>query len=311
MIRKLVQKQIIPHENSFRQELNKIILSLDLPKYPNWRGNKQFTTAQRLSVVILYIRSGKSLRDFCEEFKESQWIRWLELKYEIKKSSLNNWLKSFDLNFIKEILDKTNEGDKPKIVGIDGTGIDTQFKSSYYEKRLKDFGRKPKSNWHKLDIIADMQGKKKILDFSFLMKQQHDAKVAKRLFKRFKFNGVDIVADKGYYSFDLFDLMKSKNNNLIVPPKNYGNKCLHNRSIRRQFHNTYSENKDKYALRNNVEGVFSAIKRTILSKIVSRKASTKKREMAFKIVLYNMKKNIFLVLNFQFKMYYFLLKNDQ
>ena len=152
MIRQLVQKQIIPHENSFRQELNNIILSLDLPKYPNWRGNKQFRTSQRLSVVILYIRSGKSLRDFCEEFKESQWIRWLELKYEIKKSSLNNWLKSFDLKFIKAILDKTNLGDKPKIVGIDGTGIDTQFKSSYYEKRLKDFGRKPNSNWHKLPM---------------------------------------------------------------------------------------------------------------------------------------------------------------
>lgn len=301
MERKLVQKQIIPHKNSFRQELNNIILSLDLPKYSNWRGNKQFTDAQKLSVVILYIRSGKSLRDFCEEFKESQWINWLELKYEIKKSSLNNWLKSFDLNFIKEILDQTNKGEKPKVLGIDGTGIDTQFKSSYYQKRLNDFGQKQKSNYHKLDIIADMEGKKKILDFSFLMKQQHDAKVARRLFKRFKFQDIDIVADKGYYSFGLFNLMKLKNNNLIVPPKNYGKKCLHNHSLRRNFHKTYYENEKLYALRNNVEGVFSSLKRTILTKIVSKNSFSKKREMAFKIVLYNMKKNIFWIFNFQLK----------
>jgi len=38
---------------------------------------------------------------------------------------------------------------------------------------------------------------------------------------------IDIVADKGYYSFGLFSLMKSKNNNLIVPPKNYGKKSVH------------------------------------------------------------------------------------
>jgi len=301
MERKLVQKQIIPHKNSFRQELNSIILSLDLPQYSNNTGNKKFTDSQKLSVVIIYIRSGKSLRDFCEEFKESQWIRWLELKYEIKKSSLNNWLKQFDLNFIKEILNQTNKGEKPKIVGIDGTGIDTQFKSTYYKKRLNDFGQKEKSNYHKLDIIADMEGNKKILDFSFLMKQQHDAKVAKRLFKRFKFKDIDIVADKGYYSFELFSLMKSKNNNLIVPPKNYGKKCSHNRRIRKNFHKTYYENEEKYSLRNNVEGVFSAFKRTVLCKISSKNYSSKKRELAFKIILYNMKKNISKIFNFQLK----------
>ncbi|MCA9487077.1 MAG: hypothetical protein KC548_05470, partial [Nanoarchaeota archaeon] len=69
MIRQLVLKEIIPKKpRTFRDELNEIILSLDLPKYPNKKGNKQFTTAQRVSVVILYIRSQKSLRDFCEYF---------------------------------------------------------------------------------------------------------------------------------------------------------------------------------------------------------------------------------------------------
>lgn len=309
MIRKLVQKQLIPHENSFRQELNKIILSLNLPKYPNHRGNKQFTTAQRLSVVILYFRSNKSLRDFCEELKETKWLNWLELKYDIKKSTLNDWVKLFDLNFLKIILDKTNSGEKPELVGIDGTGIDTHFKSRYYEKRLKEFGRKPKSNYHKLDIIADMNGKMKIYDFSFLMKQRHDIYVAWKLFKRFRFKNVVIVADKGYFDYGLFKLMKFKNNYLLFPPKNFGGKCRHNNTLRKIIKENYHKFIDIYHKRSNVEGVFSVLKRTVLRKIVSKNYSTKKREMAFKIILYNMNKNISFILIFQFRILINYLKN--
>lgn len=303
MERQLVLKDITYiKKKDFKEELFETLLSLNLPEFPNKHGNKQFTTFQRLGLVILYFRSKLPLREFCDYINnESLWKRDFHLKYEIKKSTLNDWVKSFDLNFIKEILDQTNKGDKPKIIGIDGTGIDTKFKSSYYQKRLNDFGQKPKSNYHKLDIIADMEGKKKILDFSFFMKQQHDAKVAKRLFKRLKYVDVDIVADKGYYSFGLFSLMKLNNNNLIVPPKNYGKKCLHNRLIRKKFNQIYYENEVKYRLRNNVEGVFSTLKRTVLTKIVSKNSFTKKREMAFKIVLYNMKKNISRIFNFQLK----------
>jgi len=300
MIRKLVQKQLIPHENSFRQELNSIILSQNLPKYPNWRGNKQFTTAQRLSAVVLYFRSQKSLVIFCKEFEESQWPKWLEFKYPLRKSTLNDWVKSFDLDFIKKLLDQTNSGEKPELVGIDGTGIDTHFKSRYYEKRLKDFGRKPKSNYHKLDIIADMNGKKKIFDFSFLMKQQHDIPVAWRLLKRFKFKNVVIVADKGYFDFGLINLVEIQNNNLIFPPKNFGGKCKHNNILHKKIKTNYHKYKDIYNKRSNVEGVFSSLKRTILHKIVSKKYTNKKREIGFKIIIYNMNKNISFILNFQF-----------
>lgn len=303
MIRKLVQKQLIPHENSFRQELNRIILSLDLPKYPNKKGNKQFTTAQRLSAVLLYFRSQKSLVIFCKEFEESQWPKHLEFKYPLRKSTLNDWVKLFDLDFIKKLLDETNSGEKPELLGIDGTGIQTQYKSKYYEKRLKDFGRKPKSNYHKLDIIADMQGKKKIFDFSFLMKQRHDLHVAWKLIKRFKYRNVVIVADKGYFDFDLFEFSKSQGNYLLFPPKNFGGKCKHNNILHRQIKTNYHKYKDIYHKRSNVEGVFSSLKRTILRKIVSKKYTNKKREMGFKIVLYNINKNISFILNFQFRFF--------
>ena len=303
MVKKLVQKQLIPHENSFRQELSKIILSLNLPKYPNWRGNKQFTTAQKLSCVLLYFRSEKSLVIFCREFKETSWPKWLELKYEIKKSTLNDWVKSFDLVFIKKLLDQTNSGEKPEVLGIDGTGIDTQFKSTYYQKRLNDFGQKQKSNYHKLDIMANMEGKKKILDFQFSMKQRHDLPIAWQLIKRLKLKNIILVADKGYFDFSLYNYSKSKNIHLLFPPKNFKGKCKHNNFLHRKIKIDYHKYIDIYHKRSNVEGVFSALKRTVLKKIVSRKCSTKKKEMGFKIVLYNINKNISFILNFQFKIF--------
>lgn len=301
MVRKLVQTQLIPHKKSFRQELTRIILRLDLPKYPNKKGNKQFTTAQRLSVVILYFRSNKSLRVFCEEFKETKWSQWLELKFEIKKSTLHDWIQSFNLDFIKTILDETNRGENPELLGIDGTGIATQFKSSYYQKRLDDFGQKPKSNYHKLDIIGDMNGTKKIFDFSFLMKQRHDIYVAWKLFKRFRFKNTVMIGDRGYFDYGLFGLMIFKNNYFLFPPKNFGGKCVHNNMIYKKITINYHKHKDVYNKRSNIEGIFSSLKRTVLTKIMSKKCSTKKREMGLKLVIYNMNKNISCALNFLFR----------
>lgn len=294
MTSNLFQEHLIPMSHSFKKELFETLLALNLPEYSNNTGNKQFTTFQKLALVILYFRSQKSLRDFCDEINiESLWKRDLKLKYDLKKSTLNDWVKSFDLEFIKQVLDQTNKGDNPKILGIDGTGIASQFKSSYYQKRLNDFGLNHKSPYHKLDIIADLENNKKIYDFTFTMKQYSDKKQAKRLLKRYKFRDTVLIGDKGYYYYYLFQKMKEDNNLFIVPPIKNSKKCVHHNFLREEFQSTYYENKEKYPLRNNVEGVFSALKRTILTKVISKNFMTKKREVAFKIVIYNMKKNIF------------------
>jgi len=57
-------------------------------------------------------------------------------------------------------------------MGIDGTGLSSKYKSSYFQKRLKDFGINYHSPYHKLDIICDLEGKKKIYDFTFTMIQK-------------------------------------------------------------------------------------------------------------------------------------------
>ena len=177
----MVQKQIFQMEKSFKKELFETLLALDLPEFTSKTGSKKFTTFQKLAIVILYFRSKLSLREFCAQInKESLWKRDLKLNIDLKKSTVNDGVREFDLALIKKILDQTNLGDDPKILGID-----SMFKSSYYKKRLKEFRIKSKSPYHKLDIISNLENKKKILDFTFTMKQYSDKKQAKRLIKRF------------------------------------------------------------------------------------------------------------------------------
>lgn len=288
------------HLNQFSNKLHAEVIKLchhaKLKPHNFIRGCKLFDNYQRVALIVLYIQSGKSLRRFVsnQDASLTAWKHWLQLKKLPCKSTLHDWLKSFNIDFIKELFNQTIAGLKPEIVAIDGSGVETQYKSSYYQKRLTDFGfRKPKSPWHKLDIIVDVKSKEKfILDFSFLLHPKHDSKVAWQLFKRTKFKDIDILADKGYYWFDLFYLAKIKNNKLIVPPKNYGNKCLHNRSKRKNFHNCYYENEEKYSLRNNVESVFSSLKRVQGLRLRSKLSFMKKRELAWNVVWYNIRKKI-------------------
>jgi len=48
-----IQKQIVPIEKSFKKELFELLISLNLPEFPNKMGNKQFTSFQKLACVIL------------------------------------------------------------------------------------------------------------------------------------------------------------------------------------------------------------------------------------------------------------------
>ena len=136
-----------------------------------------------------------------------------------------------------------------------------------------------------------------IIDFSFLMQPKHDSQVAWQLFNRFKLRDLIVLADKGYYWFDLFNLLKAKNLSLVVPPKNYGpNRHSTKRLIRLKFHKTYENNKELYSLRNNVESVFSSLKRVQGLKIRSRIGFMKKREMGWQILWYNIRKKLSLLI---------------
>ncbi len=127
--------------NKLEEQLIKLFHSSNLPLHFNKTGNKEFTNYQRISVIVLFYRSKKFLRDFADELNETKWISWLGLKKSIKKSTLHDWLKKFSLKkirgFCKLLLPKN-----PKITSIDSTGIDAWQRSRHYEKRCAEFEEK-------------------------------------------------------------------------------------------------------------------------------------------------------------------------
>ena len=284
---------ILAHpSNKLEEELIKLFHESDLPLHFNKTGYKDFTNYQRMSLIVIYRRENKSIRDFVEWLKESRWVSWLDLKYIPSRSTFHDWLTWFDTELIRELIDSTVDKSNLKVAAIDGTGIQTNFKSPYYQKRLKQFSQKIKESYHKLDIIVDTFRKKQIIDYSFLLKNRHDSFVAKKLLRKIKFKRCKILADKGYPNYDFIGAMKAKQNNFISPPKNYGEKCRHNNFKRRRKIANFESNKKIYRRRVIVECVFSSLKRKQNLKLRSKLSYMKKREMGWNILYYNIRRNI-------------------
>jgi len=279
-------------QNKLEKQLINLFHSSDLPLHFNKTGNKEFTNYQRISLIVIFRRENKPIRDFIEWLKESKWISWLGLKRAPEKSTFHDWLNLFDMKLIRKLIDFSVDKKDLKVTAIDGSGVDTNFKSSYYKKRLKDFGKKTKNSYHKLDIIVDVYGKKQILMHSFLLKNRHDSFVAKKILKKIKFKRCKILADKGYPNYDFIETAKIRQNNFISPPKDYGGKCKHNNFKRERKIRNYESNKGIYRRRPIVECVFSSLKRKQKLKLQSKLCYMKKREMGWHILFYNIRRNI-------------------
>ena len=67
-------------------------------------------------------------------------LAWI--KESSRKKHVHDWLNWFDMTLIRKMIDLSIDKSNLKVTAIDGSGIDTNFKSSYYKKRLNDFGEK-------------------------------------------------------------------------------------------------------------------------------------------------------------------------
>jgi hypothetical protein len=279
-------------QNSLETQLLNLFHSSSLPLHFNHKGNKQFTNYQRISLIVIFRRENKPIRDFINWLEESKWFSWLGLKKIPKKSTFHDWLNLFDMELIREMINFSIDKTDLKVAAIDGSGIETNFKSSYYKKRLTEFGEKIKNSYHKLDIVVDVYRKKQILDYSFLLKNRNDCFVGEKLLKKTKLRRCKILADKGYPKYAFAEMCKTRQNNFISPPKDYKGKCRHNNFRRERKIKNFESNSKIYRRRVIVESVFSSLKRKQLLKLRSRLSYMKKREMGWHILFYNLRRNI-------------------
>jgi hypothetical protein len=269
------------YQNSMQKEFINLFHELGLPLYFNQKGNKQFSNYQRYTLIILYQRSKKSLRDFSSELKESRWISWLGLKKVPKKSTLHDWLKLFGMKVLR-LMNSLVKPKNSKLTAIDGSGVDSWQRSRHYQKRIND----PPMPYAKIDLFIDVK-KQMIIDFSIIAHREHDAKSATKIFKRNNLRELIILADRGYDSEPLHELVRKVFLFYFAPVRRSSRKRPNGR-----YRKLCVELPKFMGQRSIVETIFSVLKRTQIISLRSKKNHMKKKEFAWHVILYNIRRKI-------------------
>ena len=278
MTQTILQNQ---YNNKLEGEFIKLFHRLGIPLHFNSLGRRSFSNYQRISTIILFARSGKSLRDFSREFSETKWISWLGMKKAPAKSTLHDWLKYFSLKIIRR-LNQFLQSKNITLAAIDGTGIDSFHRSRHYEKRV-GFTKMP---YAKADLFVDITTKK-IIDFSLVNKHQHDIVAAKQFVKRNRIKGFKILCDKGYDSEAFHRQIFDAGGRLYAPVRKI-DKRSNKRYPRGWFRKQCLELPDFMGQRSIIEAVNAAFKRRRLNSLRSKKDLMKKKEFAWQVVAYNL-----------------------
>ena len=285
----MLQQIILPkYNNKMEEQLINLFHELDLPLHFNKTGNKEFTNYQRISIIILFFRSKKSLRDFVVEFQESKWISYLGLNKTPKKSTLHDWLKIFNMKIIRKIC-KVLLPREIKLTAIDGTAFDSWQRSRHYEKRVGEASI-PHMPYAKSNLFIDVKTQI-ILDFDFVLSHEHDVKGAERIFKRFSMQETIVLADKGYDSEKLHEIVRIRGGILYAPVRERDKRSLQQKP-KGKYRRECLKLPEFMGMRSINETVNSVLKRTQIHFLRSKKDFMKKREFGWNIVLYNIKRKI-------------------
>ena len=285
----IVQKNILPRfNNKLEEQINKLFHSSNIPLYFNKTGNKEFTNYQRISIIVLFYKSKKSIRDFIEELYESKWVSWLGLKRIPGKSTLHDWLKIFSLKLIRDFVRLLFPKDV-ELAAIDSTGLDAWQRSRHYEKRLEEFKKKKfePMNYAKTTLFVDVKSKI-ILDWDLVMSREHDVKIAERIFKRNKLKNLRGLGDKGYDSENLHEIARENGIDFFAPVRKMDKRAFKDQRPSGFYRRKCKDNppKDK-GMRSIVENVNSVLKGKQITYLRSKKHFMRERELGWHIVLYN------------------------
>lgn len=285
------QQNILPKfNNKLEEQLNNFFHSSGLPLHFNKTGNKEFTNYQRVSIIILFRRSGKSLRQFIDEnLFESKWISWLGLKKIPQKSTLHDWLKMFSMKTIRQLF-KLLIPKKVKLTAIDSTGIDSFRRSKHYEKRCNEMGDLPHMTYAKTSLFVDVESKI-ILDWDLVMGREHDVKIAERIFKRNKIKNIYGLGDKGYDSENLHEIARANGINFFAPTRKMDKRAFSRKKPKGFYRRKCKENPPKFkGMRSIVENINYVLKGTQIASLRSKKHSMRERELGWHLIFYNIKK---------------------
>jgi hypothetical protein len=268
--------------DQIQQLVHKICHFRQISLYHFRYGPKKYTQHQFVALLILYAKSGMSLRRFIQSLYESKWPEWLKLKEIPCKSSIHNHFTRIGLTLVRVLNKVIIKGQKALRLAIDSTGVDANHASKHYEKRI---GRDYKP-YLKLSILGQVQEPYLIEDFEASLSRIADVKQAKPLVGRLSKNRI-VFADKAYDCEWLMEIAKQRGSEVYCPIK----KSSRNRPkgyLRRKIFDKF--NKGFYNKgRNPIELMMFLLKYKGLV-IRSKKVKNQVKEMAWKILAYNIER---------------------
>lgn len=274
------------YENKLQEQLLKLFHSVESRRFSNRLGPKIYCNFQKFALIVLFKRSGKALRKFIQELPESRWIKWLGISEIPSKSSLHSWIKQYSTQSLREIVQTLLKHEKPSLMAIDATGLESWQRSRHYENRLKDFGiRNPYKPYVKVDFLVDTETLY-IHEYRIRIKPRHDVLGAKEIFNRTRLKGVKVLADKGYDSENLHKIARKNGIELFAPVRNTS------RNSPKGFWRRKCAQGDKdYSRRSTVESVMHAFKSQVHN-LRSKLHYMKKKELALAVLVYNIERMI-------------------
>lgn len=269
--------------NEIRTLVNKVCHQKQISQYHFKYGPKKYTQHQFVALLILYARSGKSLRDFSQSLYESKWPDWLNLKEIPSKSSIHNHFQRIGLKIIRALNLVISRMKKAVNYAIDSTGVDARHVSKHYEKRLN----RKRSPFLKLSILAQSEKPYLIDDFEITNKHLHDVNHAKTLVNRFKLKNRTIFADRAYDCEELMESCEINKNFLYTEIRDFKVKRPKGR-LRKIMLDKFDKNTYNQG-RNPVEMIMFLLKRKGLV-IRAKKTQNKIKALAWFLLSYNIER---------------------
>lgn len=257
-----------------------------LKKYSSRYSKKLYSQPALFTILSLKIYYNMTYRKIVGFVNHNDRLkRFLSIKKAPNYSTLHKFFKRMPTKIFKyitqAIIEKLNL--KPKIIAMDGSGFTSSHADKYYAKIIgNDY-----SHYTKCHITIDTVSRI-VLHFQAIKGPRHDMKfsiASCRAIKRYK--PKYILADKAYDSEEL---------RLCINQELCAEEHIPTRGIvRRGYYRKLSStrfNKKKYGKRNNVESVFSVIKRLFGGTNKSRCTYLQNKETKFKITAYNIVRSI-------------------
>ena len=280
-----------------------------LPPYSSKFSKRKYKQYQLFVILLYKAWINVSYRDVIEILSSNPtFVSLLSLSDIPHFTTIQKFCKRVSMKLITSVFNKVVKSFLDllgNIIIIDSTGFSVNYHSFYYDKRLNDFGKKVKRKYVKTTIIVDDKSQI-ILAFDVHFGEIHDSKEFKKTLENMDSEVIAkfkiIIGDKGYDSEENHVIAKRYDLLAIIPVRNedvpiYRTKGENRKRMKKHL-------PEEYKRRSIVETVHSAIKRKSGSFIRSRIPELTEKEIALKIIAYNIRRTIILN-NSIFIFYYF------